>query len=472
MIKGGREMDMKWTRFEELVKLEPKLEGALVGVSIRSRETGQLLYEHMGNTRLHPASNMKLFTCAAGLEVLGEDYVFPTELWVDGDIVGDRLDGNLYIKGKGDPTLLQADFEKLAKVLLGYGIKEINGNIIGDDTWYDAVRLSQDLNWNDEHQYYGAQVSALTVSPNEDYDSGTVMLTIIPGDNVGDRPEIVLNPYTKYITITNKVVTLEIGSEEEADITVTRQHGNNNVVLEGTIPKYSATINKWVSVWEPSEYALEIFSRSLKQVGINYTGQLKRGETSKDARQLFVRNSISLRELAIPFMKLSNNGHGEIIIKELGKVKRGEGSWESGLEVLNNYLEDIGIDPSKLVIRDGSGISHVTLIPANVITDLLCRIQDRNWFTSFYRSLPVAGNGDRMIGGTLHDRMYGLPVVAKTGTIMGVSTLSGYLTTRQGEELVFSIMLNNLLDEEDGPQIIDRLVEFIITEKSKTIPSS
>lgn len=259
MIKGGREMDMKWTRFEELVKLEPKLEGALVGVSIRSRETGQLLYEHMGNTRLHPASNMKLFTCAAGLEVLGEDYVFPTELWVDGDIVGDRLDGNLYIKGKGDPTLLQADFEKLAKVLLGYGIKEINGNIIGDDTWYDAVRLSQDLNWNDEHQYYGAQVSALTVSPNEDYDSGTVMLTIIPGDNVGDRPEIVLNPYTKYITITNKVVTLEIGSEEEADITVTRQHGNNNVVLEGTIPKYSATINKWVSVWEPSEYALEIF---------------------------------------------------------------------------------------------------------------------------------------------------------------------------------------------------------------------
>lgn len=175
------------------------------------------------------------------------------------------------------------------------------------------------------------------------------------------------------------------------------------------------------------------FSRSLKQVGINYTGQLKRGETSKDARQLFVRNSISLRELAIPFMKLSNNGHGEIIIKELGKVKRGEGSWESGLEVLNNYLEDIGIDPSKLVIRDGSGISHVTLIPANVITDLLCRIQDRNWFTSFYRSLPVAGNGDRMIGGTLHDRMYGLPVVAKTGTIMGVSTLSGYLTTRQGK---------------------------------------
>ncbi|MFS0672237.1 D-alanyl-D-alanine carboxypeptidase/D-alanyl-D-alanine-endopeptidase [Ornithinibacillus sp. 179-J 7C1 HS] len=462
-------MNVHWKRIEELINLEPKLEGALIGVSIRSRKTGQILYEHLGNTRLHPASNMKIFTCAVGLEVLGEEYAFPTELWIDGDIVGQRLEGNLYIKGKGDPTLLDKDFEQLAIIIKEKGIQEISGNIIGDDTWYDSIRLSQDLNWNDEHYYYGAQVSALTASPNEDYDSGTVMLTISPGKSEGDTPEIVLTPKTKYIKVLNNATTLETNhEEEEADIMVTREHGSNIVVVEGTIPKYSASINEWVAVWEPTEYALEIFCRSLKKNGISYSGEVKTGKTPKDATQLFVRKSMSLAELSVPFMKLSNNGHGEIIVKELGKIKNGIGSWDSGLEVLNKTLEKLGVDTSKLVIRDGSGISHVTLIPPNVISDFLFRIQEKKWFDSFYRSLPVAGEADRMIGGTLHERMFGLNVHAKTGTIMGVSTLSGYLTTDEGEELIFSIMLNNLLDEEEGPEIIDRLVEFIIKE-SKTI---
>ncbi|WP_042145209.1 D-alanyl-D-alanine carboxypeptidase/D-alanyl-D-alanine-endopeptidase [Paucisalibacillus sp. EB02] len=465
-------MDEKWRNFQEFMNKEPKLQGALAGISIRSRETGQLLYEHMGDTRLHPASNMKIFSCASGFAVLGENYTFSTEIWIDGEIKDNTLNGNLYIKGKGDPTLLPQDFKNLAQVIKEKGIQEIKGNIIGDDTWYDDVRLSQDLNWNDEHYYYGAQVSALTVSPNEDYDTGTIMLAISPGNKVGDKPVITLTPLTNYIKIINKAVTTESnGEEDEAEITVIRQHGNNDVVVEGRLPIYSASLKEWVAVWEPTDYALELFQNALKKIGISNSGKVIRGVTPKQANLLYVRESISLSDLSVPFMKLSNNGHGEMIVKELGKVVKGEGSWDCGLNIMEETLEKLGVDTSNLIIRDGSGISHVTVIPPNEISKFLFRIQKEPWFNSFYRSLPVAGDEDRMVGGTLNDRMYGLEVNAKTGTIMGVSTLSGYLKTKEGEELIFSIMLNNLLDEEDGPGIIDNLVEYIVTEKSKTIVS-
>jgi serine-type D-Ala-D-Ala carboxypeptidase/endopeptidase (penicillin-binding protein 4) len=463
-------MDEKWRNFQRLLKKEIKLQGSLAGISIRSRETGELLYEHLGDTRLHPASNMKLFTCASGLAVLGEDYTFSTELWFDGELKENTLVGNLYMKGKGDPTLLQNDFERLARIVNERGIQEIKGNIIGDDTWYDEVRLSQDLNWNDEHYYYGAQVSALTASPNEDYDTGTVMLTISPGTKPGEQPEITLTPVTNYINITNKAVTIESNHvEDEAEISVIRQHGTNDVIVEGCIPLNSESLKEWVAVWEPTDYAMELFHNALQKIGVRVDGKVTRGVTPKQAELLYVRESISLAELNVPFMKLSNNGHGEMIVKELGRAVKGEGDWDCGLDVLEKTLEKFGVDTRNLVIRDGSGISHVTLIPPNEISKFLFRIQKEPWFNSFYFSLPVAGEEDRMVGGTLNDRMKGLKVTAKTGTIMGVSTLSGYLTTKEGEELIFSIMLNNLLDEEDGPDIIDRLIEHIITAKSKTI---
>ncbi|GGA87395.1 D-alanyl-D-alanine carboxypeptidase/D-alanyl-D-alanine endopeptidase [Ornithinibacillus halotolerans] len=462
----------RWESLEKLLNEEKELKGALAGISIRSRDSGKLLFHNLGDTRLHPASNMKIFTSSVGLAVLGEEYRFSTELWIDGIIEENILHGNLYLKGKGDPTLLQSDIDRLAKVIKNEGINIINGNVVGDDTWYDNVRLSQDLNWNDEHYYYGSQVSALTVSPNEDYDSGTIMLTITPGKKLGEKATIALTPTTNYINITNKIRTVESNSiEDDTNIVVIREHGNNNVIVEGTIPLSSPVVHEWVAVWEPTEFVLELFGRSLKQYDVQYKGRILTGKTPENAKQLFIRDSIPLKDLCIPFMKLSNNGHGEIIVKELGRVVNGEGSWEEGLLVLEETLQKLGVDISKTVIRDGSGISHVTLIPPNEITKFLFRIQKEKWFDSFYRSLPVGGELDRMIGGTLNDRLDGLEVYAKTGTIKGVSTLSGYFKTEEGEDLIFSIMLNNLLDEEDGAKIIDKIVRFICSAKNKTIVS-
>ena len=138
---------------------------------------------------------MKLLTAAAALETLGTEYRFSTEVWANGRIEGNILQGDLFLKGKGNPTFVESDLDQFAKDLQACGIHQINGNLVGDDSWYDDVRLSQDLNWSDESNYTGSGVSALTLSPNNDYDAGTVMVEVPPSTKIG-QPAI-LNLYRR-----------------------------------------------------------------------------------------------------------------------------------------------------------------------------------------------------------------------------------------------------------------------------------
>lgn len=438
-----------------------KLKGAIVGISVRDASSGKLLYEHMGDVRLRPASNMKLLTSVAAMSVLSNDYTFKTEVLTTGPMRAKTLHGNLILKGKGDPTLLPADFDNFAKKVKMGGIKVIDGDIIGDDTWYDDVRLSPDMIWTDEDWYYGAQISALTASPNEDYDAGSVIVEVIPS-RPGKKPFVKITPETNYVIVKNIAITSEFGVEE--DLTLSREHGENTIIVEGTIPSGSPVVKEWMAVWEPTGYAQDLFEESLNKFGITWTGRLKTGTAPKNVELLFTHESKPLSELFKPLMKLSNNTIAEILVKEMGRVVHGEGSWEKGLKVVEQELCRLGIDADNLVIRDGSGISHADLVPPNVISKLLYKVQSERWFKTYLDALPVAGAAERLVGGTMRERLEGMNVKAKTGTIFDVSTLSGYVRTKSGRELIFSIMLNNLLDEADGPQIEDKLVEIIANE--------
>ncbi|MFD1363382.1 D-alanyl-D-alanine carboxypeptidase/D-alanyl-D-alanine-endopeptidase [Lentibacillus salinarum] len=459
---GEEASNMLGEKLNQLIENEPKLKGAIAGISVRHASTGDNIYDHMGDVRLRPASNMKLLTAAAALSVLGEDYTFVTEVLTDGSVSNNELNGDLFLKGKGDPTLLPEDFDLFAKKVQENGINVIEGDIVVDDTWYDDVRLSPDLVWSDEQWYYGAQISALTASPDEDFDAGTVTVNVQPGDP-GEKPVVTVSPETAYVQVNNQAET--IAADGEDDLSVAREHGGNTIKVEGTIPAGSANINEWMAVWEPTGYALDLFRQSLENQGITWTGEVKIGQAPEKTDELYTHESMPLSELLVPFMKLSNNTHAEVLVKEMGKVVHDEGTWEKGLDVIGTTLEKLGVNTDSLTIRDGSGISHMNLIPANEITTLLYAVQEKSWFDTYLNALPAGGTSDRMSGGTLRYRMDGQTVMAKTGTIDGVSTLSGYVETAQGDKLIFSIMLNNLLDEEDAPAIEDKMVEMIAREK-------
>lgn len=447
---------------------DQRLDGTVTGVTVRHGDTAEILFSQFGDKRLRPASNMKMLTTAAALDVLGPDYRFETEVLTDGTLQGKVLQGNLYLKGKGDPTLMKEDLDQFAKDLKDQGIKKIKGNIIGDDVWYDDVRLSQDLNWSDEPFYTGAQVSALTLSPNEDYDAGTVIVEVNPGDKKGDEAKVTLTPETDYVTIINKTET--VAADKAKDISIERQHGSNEIVIEGEIPLEGTRSRSWVSVWEPTGYAVNVFKKSLEENGITFAGQVNEevGTVPKNARLLTSKDSIRLEELLIPFMKLSNNGHGETLVKEMGKVVHDEGSWDKGLEVMEDTVETFGITKNTIQLRDGSGMSHKNMIPTDELSQMLFTIQDEHWYPIFEKSLPVAGVNERLVGGTLRYRLTDPAtkgnVIAKTGSLSGVSTLSGYVTSADGEKLIFSIMINSYLE---GPvtQIEDAIVTILAEHK-------
>ncbi|WP_152654845.1 D-alanyl-D-alanine carboxypeptidase/D-alanyl-D-alanine-endopeptidase [Oceanobacillus sp. CFH 90083] len=435
-----------------------KNDGSILGLSIRSGKSGESLYDYLASTRLQPASNLKILTAVAALRKLGPDYTFQTEVYIDGEIINEQSRGNVYLVGKGDPTLQVNDYIQFAASLKENGIKRILGDFILDDSWYDDVRWSQDLIWVDQQYAYGAEVSALTLAPDADYDTNAIKFMITPG-KLGAAPSIDILPHSEGITITNEALTTEVADEEE--LIVQRNDAGNHFVISGKIGVRAEQQEVYMAIKGIENYIAKTMNQALNHVGIVLEGQIKRGKAKTAAKCIYRQQSLPLSKIIIPFMKLSNNGIGEMLTKELGRVTFGDGSWESGITAVKENLASYHMNLDTIQLKDGSGISAANLIPAEELTRLLFNIQQEKWFPAFLSSLPISGESDKMVGGTLRDRMKGLEVQAKTGTIEGVSTLSGYVTALNGERLIFSILFNHLLDSDKGKALEDELVAIL-----------
>ncbi|MEU4380271.1 D-alanyl-D-alanine carboxypeptidase/D-alanyl-D-alanine endopeptidase [Micromonospora echinofusca] len=431
----------------DAILADSRLAGAQASVVVKDATTGETVYHRNGDRRLVPASNTKLLTSAAALELLGPGHRFSTEVRTSGARRAGLVSGNLYLRGGGDPTMLAADYDALAAQVAEAGVRVVTGNLVADDTRYDSTRLGPDWTWDDEPYYYAAQVSALTVAPDTDYDAGTVIVHAAPGATAGARPVVTTTPPTRYLKIDNRAETVAGGA---TSISFERAHGSNTVVVTGQIALGTAPESDWVSVWEPTGYAADVFRSALRRHGVRVLGRTVLGQpTPEGAAEVGRHRSMPLAELMVPFLKLSNNGHAEVLTKEIGRVLSGAGTWSAGLTAISEYVADAGMDTGTLRQRDGSGLSRRNLIPADEFVDLLTAVRDEPWFGTWYAALPVAGEADRFVGGTLRSRMRGTPaagnVHAKTGSLTGVSGLSGYVTDADGRVLAFSILLNNYL---------------------------
>ncbi|WP_059012723.1 D-alanyl-D-alanine carboxypeptidase/D-alanyl-D-alanine endopeptidase [Streptomyces specialis] len=427
---------------------DPRLDGGRASVVVRDADSGETLYEHGADDRLMPASTTKLLTSAAAMATLGPDYRFRTELLSDGPVTGGTLDGDLYLRGSGDPTTLAADYDALAADLAALGVDTVTGDLIADDTRFDDVRLGRSWSWDSESDYYAAQTSALTLAPDTDYDAGSVRVAVAPGAAEGDPAAVTLTPATDYMTVENRATTVAEG--EPATAAVTREHGTNTLVITGAIPRGGAPVTSWTAVWEPTGYATAVFADALAAHGVRVGGDTVLGRaTPGGADVLAAHESMPLSELLTPFMKLSNNTHAEALVKAMGRETRGEGTWEAGLAAVMSYAESAGVDTGTYRQVDGSGLSRLNSVPAAEITALLVAVRAEPWFATWYEALPVACGPDRVTGGTLRSRMCGTPaagnVRAKTGSLTGATALSGYVTTADGHELAFGVLLNDFL---------------------------
>ncbi|HEX8343585.1 MAG TPA: D-alanyl-D-alanine carboxypeptidase/D-alanyl-D-alanine-endopeptidase [Actinoplanes sp.] len=434
---------------------DSRLNGALATMHVRDGATGAVVYSRGADQRVIPASNEKLMTSAAALEVLGPGYRFHTKVLYTGSKTGKTVTGSLYVQGQGDPTMTAARYDALAAAVAAAGITKVNGRLVGDDTWFDKVPLGLDWSWQDETYADNAAISALTVASTADFDTGSVAVQSRPGSATGKPATLTLVPANTAVKVVNKTTTGAAGSADT--VTATRAHGTNTVTVTGSSPlNATASGVDLVAVQNPTVLAVDVFRAALKKHGVTVVGANASWAAPATHKVVVDQTSIPLSQLLTPFLKLSNNGHAELLMKAMGRAKSPAvaGSWPTGLSAANAALAGLGVDTAVIRMGDGSGLSRRNWLTTRQIANLLYAAQSRPWFATWYAALPIAGNPARLVGGTLASRMTGTPAAnnlhGKTGTLSSVNALSGYVNDTTGRRLVFSALSNNALVNVSG----------------------
>jgi serine-type D-Ala-D-Ala carboxypeptidase/endopeptidase (penicillin-binding protein 4) len=419
--------------------------GAKWSVAVYSLNRSEKLYEREPAQLCIPASTNKIITAAVALLRLGPNYQFKTRVLADGSIKDGVLEGNLVIAGSGDPSnspKLQAGdpfrtFRDWAEKLKERNIKAISGDIIGDGGAFEEIPYGQGWEWNDLTQAYAAPVSALQFNEN------LVSFRIMPSLERNSLPSITATPLADYLSFDNRIATETDNSA--TNIRIERGASNELVVLRGSVPLKSPGIIRDVSVRFPIRYYLAALSRTLNEQGIDVskTG-IRETRTTKSASLLWIHLSPPLSEIIKPMLKESLNLCAETLERVLGVELRGEGTFSKGLEVVEETLGGMGINKRSYNYADASGLSRLNLVSADTLVKILKSMHERTCFSNFYDALPVAG-----CDGTLANRMKGTAAEnnahAKTGTLSNVSAISGYVRTKSGELLAFSMIANNYL---------------------------
>ena len=464
----------------------PALERGQVGVKIVSLASGAVVFAQNDEKYLMPASNMKAFTMAAALDRLTPDFRFVTSIYAAAkpDQAG-TIRGGVTIYGRGDPTfaasLNDGDYYKavnaLADKVAATGLKRVEGNLIGDESYFTGDALGSTWEWDDLQWYYGAGVSALTVNDN------AVDVQVLPGAVPGTPCIVKILPFNSLFTMTNSCSTIDAGAKRELE--VTKRLGANVLEIRGTMPANDAKgFAGAIAVEKPAEMFLYLLRNALAQKGVTITGQNKIIGAQDKAKSAVVQspspmakdNSLQLQTsieiarlesqplsyVAAKTLKPSQNLYTELVLRALGeqagdKSDPKKTSAERGLEVVQKFLAEAGISSDAIVQFDGSGLSRHNLITPGATVQLYTFMSKHRFAPAFQAALPVGG-----VDGTLKSRFLNTlaanNVHAKTGTIDQVSSLSGYLTTAGGERLVFSILTNNLPDAALRRQTIDDII--------------
>ena len=442
------------------------------GVLIESLDSGEIWYEHHADKMFIPASNEKIVTSAAALLTLGPEFKFETKLNYTGEIIDSILIGNLIVQGNGDPTFSTKFYDDprtlfycWADTLLELGIAKISGNIIGDDNAFDDNGYGLGWSFDDLNYSYAAETGALQ------FNNNSIKLQIIPPVNLNNSVKIYPEIKSSYFSILDNTTTSANGKTK---LTVDRSFSSNEITISGNVTTGSRAKWRSVSITNPTLYFINIFKEVLSEKGIETEGSsldcddIEDWEFDKENAELIaINHSPPLSEILQVMMKESNNLYAETVVKTMGWQENGMGSFKNGQIAVDSVLAAWGIEPGTYAYRDGSGLSRYNLISPRQIIQILKKMKsDENW--SLWKDLfPIAG-----VDGTMQYRMIGTPgegnVRAKTGTMSNVRCLSGYLTTSEGEEIVFSFLINgHLRKSKEIDNVIDHILNQLIINPKK-----
>lgn len=454
----ARTLEELQSRIREIVA-RPEFASSHLAVKITSLDTGRVLFEENANRWLQPASNMKLYVVAAALDRFGPDYRFVTSVYAPQrpDASG-AVRGDLIVYGRGDPTYAtrfngdeSGDYyrgiDELASRIVAAGVRRVEGDLVGDESYFTGAPYGLGWEWDDLQWWYGAEVSALSVNDN------SVDLSVKPGPRPGDPAVITFGPATQIVTVVDRTVTAPRGTQRE--LSVHRPLGQNVLEVLGRIAVDDRGYNASVAITNPALMFATMLRTSLERRGVVFTGRTRtvNAQSRADGSPLPVsslvevatRQSPPLSVVAAQTMKPSQNLYTELLLRALGKATATDArrsSEAAGIEAVKNFLRGAGVDADKVVMLDGSGLSRGNLVTADSTVRLLVHMNRHPHGAVFREAQPVAG-----VDGTLRNRMKGTAaqgnVRAKTGTLGTATSLSGYVFSAAGERLVFSLMINN-----------------------------
>ncbi len=434
----------RWPALQRLVKKwksRSLLRKAKIGIAVAT-PGGRMLYQYNANKTYFPASNTKLITMAVALKKLGADYRYITRLYGDKKISRNGLlRGNLYIKGTGDPMLRSEELWRISRDLYNLGLRRITGRVVFDTSVFDSERFG--TGWkHHKHQWYRpylAPIGGLSLNYN------AMGIVIRPGSKVGRKARILIDPPSRYIRrIINRTQTRRRGRFRMKIKVLSYKGFRDTVVVKGTIPIYAKARTYWRRINHPGWYTAFVFAETLRKQGIRVSPWPKQRKLPSNAAELYQHYSPTLRTILQYTGKFSSNFATEQLLKTFAAKEHGTpGTWKKGLRVIQTFLGTLGIPSKSYKMVNGSGLGRINQFAPMLFVKLLQHMyKSFAWRIEFIQSQPTAG-----VDGTLRRRMKRTKAAgtlrAKTGTIDGISTLSGYVENPDKRILVFSFCMNS-----------------------------
>ena len=388
------------------------------------------------------------------------------------------INGDLTLYGRGAPDLTSrakketpASLAQLADDLYQRGVRQIRGNVVGDESYFRGEPLGDGWQWNDIQWYFGAEPSALSIDDNE------VDVEIKPATNANEPPAARLSSAKDYVHLTSDIATVKPG--EQLTVGIHRGLSDNEVRVWGEFPFGSRGFGARLSIHDPARLAATLFIAALRTRGIAVDGEARTRDfrvpqnqrfNPSQAIELTYVSSKSLAEIVKATNKESINLNAELILRTLGR-ERGElapdgdphktherGDDEAGVAVIRQWLNRAGVATNGLALHDGSGLSRLDLVTPETTVRLLQAISRTPAAAIFRDSLPLAGT-DGTLQGRL--RLHKDRISAKTGSLTYDNSLSGFLTTGDGEDLAFSIMCNDQTGRASSVRLIDEIAGIL-----------